>query len=111
MNQAVGADMTAIEQARNDLAQRLVVLGDRARHQSRNILAEEIEAIRRVAAANGMFPAASVAHALEMALGRGERGPLIEGWIAVLRDAVLSDRQDREAGDIFAAACSIRLVG
>ena len=35
-----------------------------------------------------MFPAVTVAHALESALARGERGPLIRGWLDILREAV-----------------------
>ena len=103
--------MGTTEQARIDMAARLVAVGNRAAQGSRNDLASEIEAIRRIAVANGMFPAASVAHALEMALGRGERGPLIDGWLAILRDAVGTDQTDAAACEAFAAACSVRLTG
>ncbi len=103
--------MDAIEQARADLSQRITAIGLCASRSSADSLAEEIESIRRIATANGMFPAASVAHALQMALGRGERGPLIIGWLAILRDAIGSDRNDPQACDAFAAACSVRLVG
>jgi len=38
-------------------------------------------------------------------------GPLITGWIALLREAINSERQDRFAGDSYVAACSVRLTG
>ncbi|MGJ3649454.1 hypothetical protein ACLB0R_13405 [Sphingomonas sp. GlSt437] len=103
--------MTSVEQARDDLAQRLVVLGARVVQAPRDAIAAEVETIRRTAQAHGIYPAVAVAHALEMALGRGERGPLIEGWIAVLRDAVLSDRADDAARDACLAAGAVRLAG
>jgi len=42
-------------------------------------------------------------------LGRGERGPLIDGWLAILRDAIGCERHDAAACETFAAACSVRL--
>ena len=103
--------MRTIDQARAELAQRVVSIEKLAGHCATAHLADELETIRRVARANGMFAAASVAHALEMALGRGERGPLIDGWLAILRDAVASTRNDEIACDAYAAACSVRLAG
>ncbi|MGL4314817.1 MAG: hypothetical protein ACRCSO_12605 [Sphingomonas sp.] len=106
-----GVAMMSVEQARDDLAQRLVLLGARAGQAPRDALAAEIEVIRRTALAHGILPAVGVAHALEMALGRGERGPLIEGWMALLRDAVLCGRSDEATCDAYVAACSVRLAG
>lgn len=103
--------MTSVEQARDDLAQRLVVLGARAAQAPRDMLAAEIEGIRRTALTHGILPAVGVAHALEMALGRGDRGPLIDGWIALLKDAVLCGENDAATCDAYVAACSVRLVG
>lgn len=103
--------MQDIEHARGQLAQRLFLIGQRNAQASTDDLAAEIESIRRIAQANGMLPAASVAHALEMALGRGERGALIDGWIAILRDAIGSDRTDPQACSAYVAACSVRLAG
>lgn len=71
-------------------------------------IAGEIDAIRRVAHRNRMLPAVTVAHLLESALARGEHGPLVHGWLAMLRDAVGSERQDAAASDAFAAACQVR---
>jgi len=50
-------------------------------------LATEIDLIRQIARANEMFPAVAVTQALESALARGERGPLIQGWLSILEDA------------------------
>lgn len=103
--------MESIEQARADLSQRLFALGSRTASAPISQIASEIESIRRIAQAHGLYSAASVAHALEMALGRGERGALIDGWLAILRDAVGTERNDPQACNAYAAACSVRLTG
>ena len=99
----------AMVQIQAELAQRIFAIGARTGHDTRGSIAIEIDAIRRIARANGLYPAAAVAQALEAALGRGERGPLIDGWLAILRDAVGCERHDAAACETFAAACSVRL--
>lgn len=74
-------------------------------------VAHEIDAIRSIAYRSGIYPAVTVAQALESALARGERGPLIHGWLAILSDAVDSERTDVAACATYAAACSVRLTG
>ncbi|MEO5867913.1 MAG: hypothetical protein ABIS14_13170 [Sphingomonas sp.] len=91
-----------------ELTQRVLAIGGRVGCAGAGVLATEIDAIRRLARSNGLFPAAAVAQALEAALARGERGPLIHGWLGILRDALGSDRHDGDACDTFAAACSVR---
>lgn len=71
-------------------------------------LAREIDAIRRIAHRNGMLPAVTVAHLLESALARGERGVLIHDWLVMLGEAVRSARHDRATSETFAAACQVR---
>lgn len=71
-------------------------------------IAEEVDAIRSLARANGMFPVMLVAQAIAAALARGERGPLVHGWLVLLRDAVISERQDEAAARTYAAACAVR---
>ncbi|MEG3144435.1 hypothetical protein U1839_07185 [Sphingomonas sp. RT2P30] len=93
-----------------ELAQRVFAIGARSGHKTRDGMAIEIDAIRRIACDNGLYPAVAVARALEAALGRGERGPLIDGWLALLRDAVGCERHDAAACETFAAACSVRLT-
>lgn len=73
-------------------------------------LADELETIRRIALVNGLGPAVTVVHALDTALARGERGPLVHGWLAILRDALDCEATDARACDTFAAACSVRLA-
>ncbi|MBP2277943.1 MULTISPECIES: hypothetical protein [Sphingomonas] len=102
---------SAMAIAQAELAARVALTGMRAGTASTAALAAEIDAIRAAAQAYGLYPAVAVTHAIDAALARGERGPLVLGWIAILRDAVSSDRQDRSACETFAAACSVRLAG
>ncbi|MBY8829559.1 hypothetical protein [Hephaestia mangrovi] len=95
---------------RIDLAQRIAALDALAAHGRAGDLAQDLDAIRRIAQAAGMQPAVSVAHVLDAALARGERGPLIHGWLEVLRDAVGCDRNDLPTCDAYVAACSVRLA-
>lgn len=74
-------------------------------------IAGEVDAIRAIANRNGMLPAVTVARLLESALARGEHGPLVHGWLGMLKDAVGCDRQDAQASDAFAAACTVRFTG
>ncbi|QKR98499.1 hypothetical protein F9288_01700 [Sphingomonas sp. CL5.1] len=73
-------------------------------------IAREIDAIRRIAHRNGMLPAVTVAHLLESALARGEHGALVQDWLAMLGEAVHSERQDDATSDAFAAACQVRFA-
>ena len=73
-------------------------------------IAGELGAIRRTALGAQMLPAVTVAHLLEAALARGERGPLVHGWLGMLREAVGSERQDAAASAAFAAACQVRFA-
>ncbi len=100
---------TTIDQhVQAELTRRAALLGARP---GATALATEIDTIRRIAVQNGMLPVASVAQVLESALARGDHGPLITGWIALLREAIGSQRQDRFARESYLAACSVRLTG
>lgn len=92
-----------------ELAARVALVGIHASSKTTAMLAAEIDMIRQVAQAHGLLPAVAVTHALAAALARGERGPLVLGWLGVLHDAVASARQDMAACDTYAAACSVRL--
>ena len=94
-----------------ELAARVGLLRMRAASVSAATLAAEIDAIRAAALAHGLYPAVAVTHAIASALSRGERGALVLGWLAILRDAVSCDRNDARACDTYAAACSVRLTG
>lgn len=102
-------NMAAMMQIQAELAMRIFAIGARTTLETCDAIAIEIDAIRRIAQANGLYPAAAVAQAVESALGRGERGPLIDGWLAILRDAVGCERHDAAACETYAAACSVRL--
>ncbi|MET4896785.1 hypothetical protein RN629_06360 [Sphingomonadaceae bacterium jetA1] len=83
-------------------------------------LAREVEVIRRIAHAHGLSPAVTVTHFIDRALARAETMggkeigggtmPPVHGWLAMLHDAVASERQDYDAADRFATACSMRLA-
>ncbi len=101
-------DITAIKA---ELAGRIAELDGRAARSRACELAPEVDAIRLIAHRSGLNPAVTVAHFLDSALARGEHGPLVHGWLALLSDAVASERQDVAACETFAAACSVRLAG
>ena len=95
----------------NELSARIGLIHARIATGGKDDLAGEIDAIRAIASRHGMRGAVTVAQALEMALERGERGPLVHGWLNLLRDAVGSERHDAAACDTYRAACSVRLFG
>lgn len=99
-----GAELEAV---RAELKGRVAAI--EGRRASRRELAQEVNAIRAAARRAGLHPAAAVAHLLDDALSRGERGPLVDGWLAVLGDAMTSERSDAAACDAFAAACAVRI--
>jgi hypothetical protein len=96
---------------RADLVARIDAMDRRADRLRPGDLANELEAIRRIAARHGISPAITVVHALDCALSRGERGPLVHGWLAILRDAVGCTTPTQAAADTYAAACAVRLNG
>ena len=98
-----------IRQVRSELAARIGVIGAHVAGSRVADLTVEIDQIRQIAQHNGLFPAVAVAQALRSALARGERGPLIHGWLSVLNDAVGCERYDLAACETFTAACSVRL--
>ena len=100
-----------LESVKADLAARIAAIDVRAPYARACELAPDVDAIRAIAHRAGLNPAVTVAHFLDSALSRGEHGALLHGWLAVLRDAVVSERQDLAACDSFAAACSVRLAG
>lgn len=100
-----------IDSVQTELAARVGLVAMRAGSTPTGVLAVEVDAIRAAALAHGLYPAVAVTHAIAAALARGERGPLVLGWLAILRDAVTCDRHDARAHDTYAAACSVRLTG
>ncbi len=101
----MGSD--ALGDIRHDLANRVAAIEWRATPAR---IADEVDRIRAIAHRHRMLPAVTVAHLLESALARGEQGALIHGWLALLREAVVCERQDQGACDAFAAACTVRFA-
>ena len=93
---------------RQELTSRVATLDGRARLARPPELAQAVEDIRLLAQRHGLHPTITVAHVMAGALARGERG--VVAWLPLLRDAVGAERQDRAAGEAFAAACSARLA-
>jgi hypothetical protein len=96
---------------RADLIARINAMDAHADQLRPGELAYELEAIRRIAARHAIGPAMTVVHALDAALSRGERGPLVHGWLAILRDAVGCTSRTKAASETYAAACAVRLNG
>lgn len=94
-----------VEGIRADLSRRIGAIEWRG---GSGRIAGEVDAVRRIAQRHGMRAAETVAQALEGALARGERGPLVHAWLGLLREAVASERQDEAAGRTYAAACAVR---
>lgn len=97
-----------IDAVRGDLGNRLAAIGAATRTATTAELASDLDQVRRIAHANGMLPAVTVTHVLEAALARGERGPLVLGWLDILSDAIDCGRSDARTAEIYAAACSVR---
>ncbi|WNO54251.1 hypothetical protein [Stakelama saccharophila] len=96
---------------RAELGARVDAVSARAHCSRPGEIAAELEAIRSLARRNGIRPAVTVIHAIDSALARGEHGALVQGWLAILRDAVDSDLSEPNAETLFTAACSVRLNG
>ena len=102
---------TGLDAVRAELDRRIAAMDGRAGRGRAGELASELGQVRAIAYRAGLHPAVTVAHLLDGALSRGEHGPLVHGWLGVLRDAVGCERSDAAACDVFAAACSVRLAG
>lgn len=96
---------------RADLVARIDAVDVRAHRLRPAEIAGELEAIRRIAAHHGIGAATTVVHALDGVLSRGERGALVHGWLAILRDAVECNVTSHAAAETYAAACAVRLNG
>ena len=103
--------MGHLDQIRDDLVARITAIDGRVRYARPDEIAPDVDAIRAIAHRNGLNPAVTVAHFLDSALSRGERGALVHDWLVMLAEAVRSERQDLVACEAYAAACSVRLAG
>jgi hypothetical protein len=103
--------MHDLDTVKAELAARIAAIDVRAPYARAADLAVELGAIRTIAHRNGLQPAVTVARLLDSVLARGECGALVHGWLRVLADAVGCERQDAQACDTYAAACSVRFSG
>ena len=107
-----------LDSVRMELTARIAAIDVCAPYLRGEEMAVAVDEIRHIAHHAGLNPTVTVAHFIEAALARGEgrgrgsgeRGPLVHGWLAMLRDAVGAERQDVAACEVFAAACSVRLA-
>ena len=111
MGQAMDRNGGTLDAVRADLAARIAAIDVKAPYTCARDLKPDINQIRLIAHRNGLNPAVTVAHFVDTALSRGEQGALVHGWLTMLGDAIACDRQDLNACDAFAAACSVRLAG
>jgi hypothetical protein len=95
---------------RDQLRARIAALDVRAPYAPATELMPGIDAIRRLAHAHGLTSAVTVTHFIDRALTRAADTPPVHGWLAMLTDAVASERQDLETTQHFAEACSVRLA-
>jgi hypothetical protein len=95
----------------HDLAAACAKLNMMAGHSRPADLAGAVDAIRATAQAEGRLPVVAVARAIEAALARGERGVVINGWIAMLGEAVGCGRSDADCTNVYLAAGAVRLAG
>jgi hypothetical protein len=96
---------------RDQLCARIAALDVSAPYARARELIDGVEAIRRIAHRHGLVPAVTVTHFIDRALMRQDVPAPVHGWFAILNDAVASERQDWQAANAFAQACSVRLAG
>ena len=93
---------------RADLGERLVVLQALSKRLSARDFAENVAALRRIAAAYGLTPVVRLAEALEHA-AVGNPGCPTGLYLSRLQDAIGCDRLDEEASQALIASVSVRL--
>lgn len=91
------------------LAARVAAMRARGNAMAAAEIAGELETIRRLAIANGYGPVLPVVRALDHVLARQTRAAPIDGWLAMLGDAIGCGNRDPRAEATFAALCSVRL--
>ena len=92
-----------------DLAAAVAAIARHASRWSAGRIAGELDEVRRRAADQGLTHAVTVIHALDGELARGETGALVQGWLAILADAVAAPPTGA-ARHALTAACAVRLA-
>ena len=102
------ADQDAIMLVRADLCERLATIQALSKRLSARDFAENVEGLRRLAAAYGLTPVVRLAEALERAAAEGAACPTAL-YLARLQDAIGCERLDEEASQALLASVSVRL--
>jgi hypothetical protein len=72
-------------------------------------IANQVDAIRRVAKENGLLPLADMAHSFESMLAWGSSRGAIAPWIAALKEAAGCESLDLAASRAWIAALGLRM--
>jgi hypothetical protein len=100
----------AASEIRIQLCARIAALDVSAPYARPTDLIEGVEAIRRIAHRHGLTSAVTVTHFIDRALMQERDKVPVHGWLAILNDAIASERQDWQSANDFAEACSVRLA-
>jgi hypothetical protein len=95
---------------RAELTRRVAGITARLDNDQSRALARDLDEVRALAHAHGLEAAAAVAPLISLALASGGQRAVARGWLAILSDAVASERHDPDAARAYAGACSIRLA-
>jgi hypothetical protein len=102
------AEQDAMMLVRADLCERLAAIQALSKRISARAFAENVEGLRRVAAAYGLTPVVRLAEALEHAAA-GDPGCPTALYLARLQDAIGCERMDEEVSQALIASVSVRL--
>ena len=105
----------AIMLVRAELCDRLEALQSMSRRLSSRAFTENLDGMRRLAAAYGLNPVVRLAEALERAIGEADRQDARRCptalYLARLQDAIGCERMDDRASEAMLASVSVRLGG
>lgn len=73
-------------------------------------LARRTEQLREQGMRHGLCPFASLAGGLSEALARDGHGAIVPAYLQTMRDSLFCESQDKETGDLFLAAISVRFA-
>lgn len=93
------------------LCERIDGIATELPHLSVQRLAQEIDAMRRIASQNGLTAVEEMARSLEHALAGSDGAVVVIPFLEGMRDAASSGYLDRQASQTYLAAISRRLYG
>lgn len=110
MARSARQSLLELDPVRSQICSDLNALGRSVTHLSVAELGRRAEALRAEALRHGLSPFARVAEGFAEALGRDGRGAIATAYLQTMRDSLFCESQDKEAGDLFLAAISVRLA-